>query len=73
MIQIFRIDKMRVPWGIVMIMAMENVFLASNAAAQNVITDQVAITSGQGKLFGLTSGEGISREILASGEDVSGH
>ena len=51
-------------------MAMASVFLADNAAAQNVITDQVAITSGQGKLFGLTSGEGISREFLASGEDV---
>jgi hypothetical protein len=61
---------MRVPWGIVMMMVMGSVFLASNAAAQNVITDQVAITSGQGKLFGLTPGEGISREILASGEDV---
>ena len=53
-----------------MMMAMASVFLASNAAAQNVITDQVAITSGQGKLFGLTSGEGIAREILSSGEDV---
>jgi hypothetical protein len=69
MIRIFRIDSMRVPWGIVM-MAMASVFLASNTAAQNVITDQVAITSGQGKLFGLTPGEGIAREILSSGEDV---
>ena len=69
MIQIFCIDRMRVPWGIVM-MAVGSVFLVSNAAAQNVITDQVAITSEQGKLFGLTSGEGVSREILASGEDV---
>jgi len=69
MIPIFRIDSMRVPWGIVM-MAMGSVFLANNAAAQNVITDQVAITTEQGKLFGLTSGEGISREFLASGEDV---
>jgi hypothetical protein len=72
MIQIFCIDSMRVPWGIVMmmVMVMGSVFLASNAATQNVITDQVAITSKQGKLFGLTSGEGISREFLASGEDV---
>jgi len=70
MIRIFRIDSIRVPWRFVIMMAMGSVFLASNAAAQNVITDQVAITSEQGKLFGLTSGEGISREILASGEDV---
>jgi hypothetical protein len=70
MIQIYRVDSMRVPWGIVMMMAMGSIFLGSHAAAQNVITDQVAITSGQGKLFGLTPGEGISREILASGEDV---
>lgn len=70
MIQSFRIDRLRVSWGIVMIIAMESVILASNAAAQNVITDQVAITSEHGKLFGLTSGEGISREILASGEEV---
>jgi hypothetical protein len=70
MIQIYRVDSMRVPWGIVMMMAMGSIFLGSHAAAQNVITDQDAITSGQGKLFGLTPGEGISREILASGEDV---
>jgi hypothetical protein len=70
MIPIFRIDSMRVPWGIVMMMVMGSVFLASNASSQNVITDQVAITSEHGKLFGLTSGEGISREFLASGEDV---
>jgi len=69
-IQIYRVDSMHIPWGIVMMMAMGSIFLASNAAAQNVITDQVAITSEQGKLFGLTSGEGISREFLASGEDV---
>ena len=70
MIQIFRIDRMRIPWGMVMMMTMGSVFFPSNAKTQNVITDQVAITSGQGKLFGLTSGEGISREFLASGEDV---
>ena len=69
MVENFRIDSMRVPWGIVM-MAMGSVFLAGDATAQNVITDQVAITSEQGKLFGITSGEGITREILASGEDV---
>ena len=62
MIGKYPIDSLRVPWGIVM-MAMGSIFLASNAAAQNVITDQVAITSEQGKLFGLTSGEGISRNF----------
>jgi len=70
MIEKFPIDSLRFPWGIVMMVAMGSVFLGSHAAAQNVITDQVAITSGQGKLFGLTPGEGISREILSSGEDV---
>jgi hypothetical protein len=70
MIQIFRIDRIRIPWGIVMMMTMGSVFFASNAKTQNVITDQVAITSGQGKLFGLTSGERISRKILAAGEDI---
>ncbi len=69
MVENFRIDSMRVPWGIVM-MAMGSVFLAGDATAQNVITDQVAITSEQGKLFGLTSGEGVTRKILSSGEDV---
>ncbi len=68
--QIFRINSMRVPLGIVMMLAMGNVFVADHAAAENVITDQVAITSIQGKLFGLTSGEGISREFLSSGEKV---
>ncbi len=68
--QIFRINSMRVPLGIVMMLAMGNVFVADHAAAENVITDQVAITSIQGKLFGLTSGEGISREFLSSGEEV---
>ena len=68
--EFIRVDSMHIPWGIVMMMAMGSIFLASNGAAQNVITDQVAITSEQGKLFGLTSGEGISREFLASGEDV---
>jgi hypothetical protein len=69
MVENFRIDGMRVPWGIVM-MAMGSVFLAGDATAQNVITDQVAITSEQGKLFGITSGEGVTRKILSSGEDV---
>jgi len=70
MIEKYPIDSLGVPWGIVMMVAMGSVFLGSHAAAQNEITDQVAITTEQGKLFGLTPGEGISREILASGEDV---
>jgi len=51
-------------------MAMGSVVFASNAATQNVITDQVAITSGQGKLFGLTPGEGVARQFLVAGEEV---
>ena len=65
----FRMNRRHVSWWIVMVV-MGSVSLSSNATAQNVITDQVAITSEQGKLFGLTSGEGISREILAAGEEV---
>lgn len=38
--------------------------------AQEVVTDQVTITSARGQLFGITSGEGIARKGLASGEDV---
>jgi hypothetical protein len=45
-------------------------FWADRALAQEVITDQVSITSGRGQLFGLTSGEGISRKFLAAGEGI---
>jgi hypothetical protein len=38
--------------------------------SQEVVTDQVTIVSARGQLFGITSGEGISRKVLASGEDV---
>lgn len=38
--------------------------------AQEVVTDQVSITSERGQLFGITSGEGIARQFLASGEDI---
>lgn len=41
-----------------------------HAWSQEVITDQVSITSASGQLFGITSGEGIARMVLASGEDV---
>ncbi len=61
---------MHVPWGIVMMAAIAGICLANNAAAQDVITDQVFITSGHGELFGLTSSAGVSRKFLAAGEDV---
>ncbi len=61
---------MHVPWGIVMMAAIASGFFANYAAAQHVITDQVLITSGQGELFGLTSGAGIARKILAASENV---
>ncbi|HNP27467.1 MAG TPA: hypothetical protein PKK23_00390 [Nitrospirales bacterium] len=38
--------------------------------SQEVITDQVSITTGRGQLFGITSGEGIARTFLASGEEI---
>ena len=40
------------------------------ALAQEVITDEVSITSGRGQLFGITSGEGIARKFLAAGEEI---
>lgn len=40
------------------------------ASAQEIMTDQVSITSARGQLFGITAGEGISRLFLASGEDI---
>lgn len=40
------------------------------ALSQEVITDQVSITSGRGQLFGITSGEGIARKFLAAGEEI---
>ena len=41
-----------------------------HALTQEVVTDQVSITSSRGQLFGITSGEGIARKFLASGEDI---
>lgn len=38
--------------------------------AQEVITDQVSITSERGQVFGITSGEGIARKFLAAGEEI---
>jgi hypothetical protein len=41
-----------------------------HALTQEVITDQVSITSGRGQLFGITSGEGIARKLLSAGEGI---
>jgi len=41
-----------------------------HAWSQEVVTDQVSITSARGQLFGITSGEGIARQVLSSGEEV---
>lgn len=38
--------------------------------AHEVVTDRVTIASGQGQLFGITSGEGIARLVLGAGEEV---
>ncbi|MDR4495578.1 MAG: hypothetical protein AB7P17_02895 [Nitrospirales bacterium] len=38
--------------------------------AQNLITDQVSITVERDQIFGITSGEGIARQFLASGEEI---
>ncbi len=38
--------------------------------AQEVLTDRVSITTDQGLLYGLTSGEGIARQVLAAGESI---
>jgi len=45
-------------------------FWTDRAPAQEVLTDQVSITSERGQLFGITSGEGIARQFLASGESI---
>ncbi|MDH5429622.1 MAG: hypothetical protein OEY57_15785, partial [Nitrospirota bacterium] len=38
--------------------------------AHEVVTDRVSIASGQGQVFGITSGEGIARLVLGAGEQV---
>lgn len=45
-------------------------FWTDRAPAQEVLTDQVSITSERGQLFGITSGEGIARQFLTSGEGI---
>ena len=42
----------------------------SVSAGQKVLTDSVSITTKQGQLFGLTSREGIARQVLGAGEEV---
>ena len=42
----------------------------SQAWTQEIISDQVMITSGQGRLFGITSEEGISTKFLTAGEEI---
>jgi hypothetical protein len=45
--------------------------IGENASdAHDVVTDRVGITFGQGHLFGMTSGEGITRQALGAGEQV---
>ncbi len=42
----------------------------SVSAGQKVLTDSVSITTSQGQLFGVTSREGIARQVLGAGEAV---
>ncbi|MCA9464920.1 MAG: hypothetical protein KC643_05690, partial [Nitrospira sp.] len=37
---------------------------------QEFITDQVSLSVGRGQIFGVTAGEGIARQFLASGEQI---
>ncbi len=61
---------MRILVLIVMIVGLELGVWPPQVLTQEVITDQVSITSGRGILFGITGGEGIARQFLASGEDI---
>lgn len=45
-------------------------FWPDRAPAQEVLTDEVSITSERGQLFGITAGEGIARQFLTSGESI---
>jgi len=44
--------------------------LENVSQAHEVVTDRVSIASGQGQVFGITSGEGIARLVLGAGEQV---
>jgi len=41
-----------------------------SAWGQEIISDQVSLTVERGQIFGVTSGEGIARQFLASGETI---
>ena len=56
--------------GLVMILGVGTGLFPPQAWTQEIISDQVMITSGQGRLFGITSGEGVSREFLTAGEEI---
>jgi len=59
-----------VAWGVVVMVGLGAVLWPAKAMTQEIISDQVIITSGQGRLFGITSSEGISRKFLAAGEEI---
>jgi hypothetical protein len=61
---------MRILALMVMIVGLEFGLWPGHALTQEVITDQVSITSDRGQLFGITSGEGIARKFLAAGEGI---
>lgn len=41
-----------------------------SSLGQEIITDQVSLTVERGQIFGVTPGEGIARQFLASGETI---
>ncbi len=63
-------NTMPVAWGVVVMVGLGAVLWPAKAMTQEIISDQVIITSGQGRLFGITSSEGISRKFLAAGEEI---
>jgi hypothetical protein len=61
---------LRIPALMAMVVGLECGVWPDHALTQEVITDQVSITSERGQLFGITGGEGIARQFLASGEEI---
>lgn len=61
---------MRILAVLIILVGMEFTFCPPYALAQSVPTDEVSITSGDGQLFGITAGEGITRQLLAAGEGI---
>jgi hypothetical protein len=58
-------------WTSLVLVLCLGVGIGENASdAHDVVTDRVGITFGQGHLFGMTSGEGITRQVLGAGEQV---